>query len=373
MYLKVSPSTDGSDDPLIVGNQCLSGVQGHGLLWRYLKQAGMPAAGWDEGLGQRIGAWVMRRFLSRAAGNSPSVAWNLFCADLAGGKRRPVHLIWGDDCIDRAAWPEHCVFTLHQPLELWSEERWARIGRSRGILTMAQREADAIGARHPRLPVAFIPHGIDSQFWHPDPTRVQTTPKLIAVVGRYMRNFEMLLRVAKEILRRRTDVRFRWLVNPDFQIPPNVAALLPAQRFEVVRQLSAGQLRTYYQESWLFFTPYDNVTASNAIVEAMACGTPILTTRVGGMSSYLSDDAGILVDNDDDAGMIAHLNRVLDDRHLRETLAHKARLAAAERFCWEEVTESHLEFYKGLSVPVPNRVARQLILKSGREIRSAET
>ena len=129
----------------------------------------------------------------------------------------------------------------------------------------------------------LIPHGVNTDFWRnlPSPPKLQ-----ICAVGRYLRNFQMLLRVARILLDRHPDLNFCWVVNPDHKLTPALASLLPPERFQVLRNLSAEDLHRLYAESWLFCTPYDNVVASNAIVEAMASGTPIFTTRVGGMSSY---------------------------------------------------------------------------------------
>jgi glycosyltransferase involved in cell wall biosynthesis len=192
---------------------------------------------------------------------------------------------------------------------------------------MAERECHEIRKRFPRLPCVFIPHGIDVNFWRPIIGPVQ---RQICAIGRYMRNFDMLLRVAHVLLERHPELTFRWLVNPDFKLSPAIKAMLPGDRFEVMRNLSAHELHRLYVESWLFFTPYDNITASNAIVEAMASGTPVFTTRVGGMPSYAGDGAITMVDNNDDAAMVAEITRCLASKEIQAELSARARRHAEE-------------------------------------------
>ena len=328
--------------PWIVSTPAWGDVQGHNLLAKHLAAAGCGVRGWSASPVQRLAARLLRRS-GAGRGLAPAVAWELFVANRLS-RRHLVHLAWGDDYITRVAHPENCFFTLHQPLEKWNDAVWRAIGRSAGILTMADREARAIASRYPDTPVAYTPHGIATDFWAPRPSAVSVAPKRIAVVGRYLRNFEMLVRVCSTLLARRSDTEIRWLVNPDFHMPPAVAARLPADRFRVVSRLSAERLRDFYCESWLFFTPYDNVTASNAIVEALACGTPVFTTNVGGMAGYAAEGM-TLVQNNDDNAMLAALERVLDDPAERARLAAAARAHAERTFDWRHIVDLHLRFY----------------------------
>jgi glycosyltransferase involved in cell wall biosynthesis len=318
--------------------------QGHNLLARHLGASSVRLAGWTGSLRQRIVSKVLRKF-ALYRGLDPKIAYQIHVARWLTGRPRPrvglVHLIWGDDLIDRIAHPERCIFTLHQPYELWTETTWAQIARSAGIVAMAERECGEIRRRHPHVPTVFIPHGIDVGFWRPLPT-----PPLrrVCAVGRYMRNYDMLLRVSRRLLERYPDVTLRWLVNPDFQVPPAIAAALPPARFELARGLSAEELHRFYAESWCFFTPYNNVTASNAIVEAMASGVPVFTTRVGGMTSYGEAAMTLTANNDDDA-MLAALSRCLDSAAVRADLATRARRHAEENFSWPHVVAAHEAFY----------------------------
>jgi glycosyltransferase involved in cell wall biosynthesis len=207
---------------------------------------------------------------------------------------------------------------------------------------MAERECEQIRLRYPTLPCVFIPHGIDVDFWRP----ISVPPRRqVCAVGRYLRNFPMFLRVSRSLLARYPDLTIRWLVNPDFQLSPDLAQALPSGRFELARHLSAAQLHQFYVESWLFFTPYDNVTASNAIVESMACGIPVFTTHVGGMASYAGADAITMLPNNDDNAMLAAVSRCLDSAEIRSLHAHRGRQHAEARFSWPRIVSAHEAYY----------------------------
>lgn len=80
------------------------------------------------------------------------------------------------------------------------------------------------------------------------------------------------------------------------------------------------------------------------IVEAMACGRPVLTSDRGAMAE-VAEDAALLVDPEDIEGMADGLHRLLVDETLRRDLV-EAGLKRASRLTWEETARSTLQIYK---------------------------
>jgi glycosyltransferase involved in cell wall biosynthesis len=82
-------------------------------------------------------------------------------------------------------------------------------------------------------------------------------------------------------------------------------------------------------------TNIDNTPVS--LIEAMACGLCIVSTKAGGVP-FLVDDGhdGLLVQADDSAGMAAAVRRILREPGLAERLSRNAR-AKAEQFDWAAV------------------------------------
>jgi glycosyltransferase involved in cell wall biosynthesis len=69
----------------------------------------------------------------------------------------------------------------------------------------------------------------------------------------------------------------------------------------------------------------------NVILEAMAHGLPVVSTRLDGITEAIDEgDSGLLADQDDPAGLAGQLARLIEDVELRERIgeAGRARVAA---------------------------------------------
>jgi glycosyltransferase involved in cell wall biosynthesis len=71
------------------------------------------------------------------------------------------------------------------------------------------------------------------------------------------------------------------------------------------------------------------------VVEAMACGAPVVATRRGGIPEIIeSGQSGLLVPSGDSRVLAAELDRLLADEPLRGQLAARGCQVAQERFAW---------------------------------------
>jgi glycosyltransferase involved in cell wall biosynthesis len=83
-----------------------------------------------------------------------------------------------------------------------------------------------------------------------------------------------------------------------------------------------------------------------AVLEAMASGTPVIASRLGGLPEVVRDgETGYLVPPGDVQRLRERLAEVLADPRLARRLGDNARQAVLERFTWRSVAERCLEAY----------------------------
>lgn len=103
---------------------------------------------------------------------------------------------------------------------------------------------------------------------------------------------------------------------------------------ELMGRLSPEALVDLYRRCALFVFPSLVETFGMPLVEAMACGAPVLSARASAMPE-IAGDAALYFDADDPADMAERIAEALDDAGLRRNLTERAA-ARAQAFSWEE-------------------------------------
>jgi glycosyltransferase involved in cell wall biosynthesis len=97
---------------------------------------------------------------------------------------------------------------------------------------------------------------------------------------------------------------------------------------------------------------YANEGVPQALMQAMAVGLPVVSTRVGAIAEIVHDDAtGLLVPPQDAHALAAALRRLRDAPELRARLGSRARQLAAERFGLERMLDAMERVFCSVRTP----------------------
>jgi len=139
-----------------------------------------------------------------------------------------------------------------------------------------------------------------------------------------------------------------WIVGRPRQ---DIAALRtgapPSVRW-VPRFVSDGELAACFRRAVLLVAPYREIEQSGVVATALAFGTPLLLSDVGGFGEVAQAGAAELVAPGDAGALASALTALLADERRRERLSHAARALATGDWSWESVARRTRALYESL-------------------------
>lgn len=104
---------------------------------------------------------------------------------------------------------------------------------------------------------------------------------------------------------------------------------------EFLTNLSTEQLVKLYNEAKITAIAYHKEPFGLVAIESMACGTPVVAVREGGLCESVTEDTGILTERDEDEFARA-IEILLDNKELRENMGKHGIERVKEYFTYEE-------------------------------------
>jgi glycogen synthase len=114
--------------------------------------------------------------------------------------------------------------------------------------------------------------------------------------------------------------------------------------------LEDHDLVNLYNEAAVFACPsvYEPFGIIN--LEAMACETPVVATRVGGIKEVVVDgETGLMVPPGEPVKLGAALTRILEDPATAAKMGEEGRRHVLEHFTWDRIATKTLELYRSLT------------------------
>lgn len=128
--------------------------------------------------------------------------------------------------------------------------------------------------------------------------------------------------------------------------------LLPekaAQRICFAGAVAHEAIPERYQRASLFVLPSLSDAFGIPVVEAMACGLPVVGARTGGIAESVEHGrTGLLVAPGDAGELAGALLRLLDDPALAAAMGRSGRVRAARLYSWDLVASDLADLYRGL-------------------------
>lgn len=199
-----------------------------------------------------------------------------------------------------------------------------------------------------------IPNGVDLKVFHPaEQTEaridlgLQTDAKILLFAANGIRkniwkDYKTLQSALEKIAKTGTKVL---CVALGEKAPPEHICEVEI-RF-VPYQQDPNKVARYYQAADLYVHPARAETFPNTVLEALACGTPVVASSVGGIPEQVMEGiTGYLVPVGDAQAMAGRILDLIVDDRLRLRMGRQAAEDAAQRFGVDRMVEEYLAFYQ---------------------------
>jgi glycosyltransferase involved in cell wall biosynthesis len=231
--------------------------------------------------------------------------------------------------------------TYHRIIAPLLRKVWKRsaalVANSRGLKELAQ-------AFDSRFPILVIPNGVDLKRFVP-PLHRQWSPPRLLFVGRlvYQKGLDILLPALSELM------QLPWELTVVGDGPYRRALEKTALAYGISERINFtswqrdSDLVRLYQAANIFVFPSRHEGMPNVVLEAMACGLPVVATSIAGNEELVAhSETGLLIPQEDPASLRKVLSELMANPELCQQMGGAGRKRVVEHFAWSSVAKQYI-------------------------------
>ncbi len=294
-----------------------------------------PEAGWLSGRALAAGdlSWIR---LPAQPGDLSQALFHVFYGDCSGSAL---------PAILRKRWPHATIVsTAHQPVSrlLADEAVLESLSTVDAIITVCREQARGLAGLGLTAAVHEVPHGVWTATFHPAPGDEPDGRDTVLLVGTYLRDWRLSGQVTDRLAR--SGVR-------SVVLGSSAAERLAVDHplVELSPRLPEAELARRYNRSAALFLPVLDATASNALLEAMAAGCPVVCSYLPSLvEEYLGDDSDAFEPGSCDAAVDRLLPYVTDSAH--RAARSPMLIRRAQNYDWAHLRPRYAQIYEQIGL-----------------------
>lgn len=217
------------------------------------------------------------------------------------------------------------------------------------VLSRALQAATAaIGV--PKEQMRIVPNGVDTGRFRPP--RDGERENLILYVGTFIerKGIRYLLDAMRDILKEVPDCRLVLIgEGPEESVLKKHAEDLGvSDETAFIGFQPQDEIVEWMQKARVLILPSLEEGMGVVLLEAMACGTPVVGSRIGGIQDVVTPDVGALVPAADPQALAEAVRRILAEPAKWDEMSLAARERVANQYDWDQIGSQFVELYRSL-------------------------
>lgn len=210
----------------------------------------------------------------------------------------------------------------------------------------------ALSMKADPYPVQVVPNGVDSDYWRPELKSEDQDTFNILFVGRFhpQKNLHFLIREFVIFRKKNPDARLLLVGDGPERESLKQLALESGIGSDITFAgwAARNELRDFYRSANCLVNPSHYEGMPNVLLEAMACGAPVIASDIPGNNEVVKNgDTGLLFEVNNSAEFQSVLALIKDGGNNVRDMVQSARTSMTNEYDWKSVSQQYLDCFPG--------------------------
>lgn len=221
---------------------------------------------------------------------------------------------------------------------------------SKNIVGNSRQAVDSLRMRFPAKQILLLNNAVDCAAFSPNGIAASQSEKVVHVLacGRLVSPKRLDIFLKAFALAREFSPRLRASIVGDGPLRDDLITFAKQLNIQdhITFVVGTDKVADYYRKAHVFVLASDYEGTPNVVLEAMACGLPVIATAVGGVKELVRHEkTGYLVPTGDFKQIADHVVTLAGSSELREQQGKIARSIVEEEYCLSSLGDRLLELY----------------------------
>lgn len=230
------------------------------------------------------------------------------------------------------------------------------------LIGNSEAALQSIATQYPNKSIYLLKNVVDTRQFRPTPTSKSESIIHLLSVGRLieLKRQDLILQVVAELHRDGLPIRARIVgegpLHSELEKLASTLGVSEWVEFTGLRQ----DMVDIYNEADIFISTSDYEGTPNVLLEAMACGLPVVATRAGGSADVVREgETGYLVPIGDVKNLRECVQKLVEDELSRKQMGREAREHIVDSFSLNRLYNDMMAIYKSILAASGQRRTRR--------------